>query len=52
MSDRQSGKLKQVVKDARARAKTFDYDETYNLVRDRMAQATRSIVQNLEQAKT
>lgn len=46
--DMENGTLQQVIADARARAKTFDYDKTYNLVRDRLAQAAQNIISSRE----
>jgi glycosyltransferase involved in cell wall biosynthesis len=43
-NDRKNGNLQQVVAAARARAETFDYDKTYELVRERLAQAADNII--------
>jgi glycosyltransferase involved in cell wall biosynthesis len=47
--DRENGHLQQVIISARARAETFDYDKTYKLVRDRLAQAAQGIIRSREQ---
>lgn len=42
-ADRASGHLQRVIADARARAETFDYDKTYQMISDRMRQAARDV---------
>jgi glycosyltransferase involved in cell wall biosynthesis len=48
-SDVDNGHLQHVISDARARAETFDYDITYELVRDRLRQAAHNIIRSKEQ---
>lgn len=51
LRDARSQHLQQVIKDARARADTFDYDKTYKLVRNRLVEATQDITLNWEKIK-
>lgn len=44
--DMGNGQLQRVISDARARAKTFDYDKTYKLVHDRFKKAAQSIIRS------